>query len=128
MRRGIPIPAPFDDPPEIPFHLAIFATAFRELSEERQYSAEGVHGITRKQINEWAQSYKFDNDSEFMDELFTHIRAIDAVWVAREVKERRRKQRKGGKNGKSPELREETKGVRGRHTATTERGKESASD
>ncbi len=103
MRRRIPIPAPYDDPPYLGPEFNLFLWAFEELSRERDPSTlEGRHisvkRITYKAIREWAEFQGCADDPDLLDELYVLIRALDTVWVEHETKSLRSKM--GAQNGK----------------------------
>lgn len=99
----MPIPPPYDNPPEIGPEFSLVVWAFNELSRERDPSSiDGkiirVNRITYRAIREWAEFKGYANDPDLMDELYTLVRAMDTVWV--EVETKAIKAQAGKRHGK----------------------------
>lgn len=92
LRRRVPIPAPYDDPPTIDRRLfTVFLTAFEELSAERRATERTpgqviVHRIEARAIRDWCDGYGMGRDRDFIEEMRAYIGALDSVWVELEVK------------------------------------------
>lgn len=91
MRRRLPIPPPYDNPPTIGVEFDAFFWAFLELSREREPPTANGKQVTVKRISyralrEWAEYRGFSSDEDFMYELTEYVRALDTVWVEHETK------------------------------------------
>jgi hypothetical protein len=96
LRRGLPIPPPYDNPPTIGREFALFKRAFDELNTEREPPKHRggkvfVQYIKPAAIRDWAVLNGLYGDGEFMEELRAYIPALDSVWVEVEVKRLARK-------------------------------------
>lgn len=81
MKRRMAIPAQFQDPPQAIFGTDIFFQAFTELSEEREQAPGSLFPIRARDIRDWAARAGYAHDLDFLDELTSHVRAMDAVWM-----------------------------------------------
>lgn len=75
------IPAHFKDPPQPIFGTDIFQQAFEELSHERERAPGSLFPIKNRDIRDWADRAGYPGDLDFLDELSSHVHAMDAVWM-----------------------------------------------
>lgn len=100
LRRQIPIPPPYDNPPEVGPEFGLYVWAFNSLTAERDpitatKDAVSVPRITYKAIREWAEFHGYAGDTDFMREFVILIREMDSVWVEAETKRLKREISRG---------------------------------
>lgn len=81
LRARRPLPSIFADPPQPFFGTDIFFQAFQELSRERETAPGSLFPIKQRDIRDWVDRAGYMGDLDFADELTSHVRALDAVWL-----------------------------------------------
>jgi len=92
MRAGHPIPARIANAPQLGVGLDLYWLAFLELSTCRP-GGMGPGAVPWTAIDRYASTMELDDDQR--DDLFHHVREMDAVWLG--YQERMAKVRKRGK-------------------------------
>ena len=114
------LPAVLRDLPWFDESLRLFLDIWFELDRGRQRTSEGVSRISRRDVMDFLDWKRWNDDDEFKEDLWYFINELDDVALPIEMKNReaaaKAAKAEARRNGKHAKLRPQDARLRGRHT------------